>query len=282
MTLKTSILKIERSIFFNIPCYKRHCTARSTGFLMTSESTNILMIDDDASFKKLVEMRLKSFMPVISFTSFGTLTEARTFLAAEPELAFDLVILDEHLPDGRGADFLAEGWFESIAVLSVSSDTAPEIPGRTLKAGATYFLSKTSISDPLFRPLVLGIIDGNKLRRELLKSKLNSTIISTVKTLVSTLRHEINNPLGAVLGAAYLLRNHPGTSKEQREAAELVESSGKRIKHVLEQLSSAMAVESVSKSDQNVFHIPGDSPWEDGSQSPEKGTSEKNSSYQKK
>ncbi len=238
------------------------------------DGARILMIDDDASFKKLVEMRLKSFITNLSFASYGSLAEARAVLTSSSDDLFDLVILDEHLPDGRGAEFMAEGWFQNLAVLSVSSDPAPEIPGRTLQAGATYFLSKTSISEPLFHPLVMGIIDGNKLRRELLRSKLNETIMSTVKTLVSTLKHEINNPLGAVLGAAYLLRNHPGSSKEQREAAELVEASGKRIKHVLEQLSSAIAVESVRKSDQKVFHIPGDSPWEEQPKSDDKPVEE--------
>ena len=223
----------------------------------------ILIVDDDSSFKKILQMRLKSFMPQMQVTALSSLAEARTHLGEQSAQSYDLVILDEHLPDGRGVELLQENWFVDMAVLSVSSDNAPEIPGATLSAGATFFLSKVSISEPLFRPLVLGIIDRNKLQRELSRVKINQAVMDTIKTLVSTLRHEINNPLGAVLGAAYLMRVQNSATAEQQQAAELVESSGKRIKHVLDQLCEAVAVEPVTKGRHKVFHIPGDKPWEE-------------------
>lgn len=220
----------------------------------------ILIIDDDASFRKLLERRLSSFISDVTFQTFDTLGGARSYLEGAPS-EFDLVILDEHLPDGRGAELLAENRFRGLAVLSVSSDTSPDIPGSLMQKGATFFLNKKVISEPLFRPLVLGLIDRNKLQRELDKARADQERARTVSTLVATLRHEINNPLGAVLGAAYLLRNHPSASEEQRQAAELVEASGKRIKHVLDQLCEVVAIEPVLKADHAVFHIPGDKPW---------------------
>lgn len=225
-------------------------------------SSKILFIDDDEAFKKLLEVRLKSFIKEIKITKFDCLNKAREYFNQNPVLDFDLVILDEHLPDGRGVELLGEGWFAELAVLSVSSDDSPEIPGASLQAGAMYFLNKTSVSEPLFKPLVQGIIDRNKIQRELNKAKIDTAVIDTIKTLVSTLRHEINNPLGAVLGAAYLLRKDEKASEQQKEAAELVESSGKRIKHVLDQLCEAVSVEPVTKANQKVFQVPGDEPWE--------------------
>ncbi len=226
----------------------------------------VLIIDDDFSFKRVLEIRLKSFMPDALITHFGTLNEARTNLQANkdrgsPAADFDLVIIDQHLPDGHGSDFVGEGWFQDRAVLSVSSDDAPEIPGASVQAGATFFLNKRNVSEPLFRPLVLGIIDRNRMVRALEESRLSAAIVESVRTLVSTLRHEINNPLGAVLGAAYLLRTAPNATSEQKEAADLVESSGQRIKHVLEQLCKAVELAPVDKANQRVFHIPGDKPW---------------------
>jgi len=220
----------------------------------------VLIIDDDLSFKRLLELRLKSFIPELVVTHFPALTPARQFLG-QGHPAFDLVILDEHLPDGRGVELLNEGRFKDIAVLSVSSDDDPAIPGASMQAGAAYFLSKVSVSEPLFKPLVRGIIERNQMQRELTRAQMQAVVNDTVKTLVATLRHEINNPLGAVLGATYLIRHTPAGSKEQAEAADLVEASGKRIKHVLDQLCTAVEVTPVSKADQTVFHIPGDTPW---------------------
>lgn len=226
-------------------------------------SYKVLLIDDDASFRKIVQMRVKAILGEVQFEQFGSLSEAREFLRSNSDTHFDLVVLDEHLPDGRGTEFLSEGWFKDIAVLSVSSDDAPEIPGASVLAGATFFLSKVSVSEALFKPLVLGIIDRNRIQRELQQSKITETILATVQTLVSTLRHEINNPLGAVLGAAYLIRTHGTATEQQKEAANLVESSGQRIKHVLDQLCEAVELVATSKANQKVFHIPGDKPWED-------------------
>ncbi len=240
----------------------------------------IFLIDDDTSFRKLVKLKLKSFLSEPQFTEFGDLTSARAHfssLSANGEGSPDLIFLDEHLPDGRGTDLLEEEWFTDLAVLSVSSDDAPEIPGKALKAGATYFLSKKSISEPLFEPLVRGVIDRNKIQKELTLTKVKNTVIDMVRTHIGTLRHEINNPLGAVLGAAYLIEHSSEASPEQREAAQLVEKSGKRIKHVLDQICEAMdqeaEMETVLKADQHVYHIPGDEPWDEKSKtSSEKDT----------
>lgn len=226
-------------------------------------SLNIVIIDDDPSFRQLLKVRLKSFLDKPNITVFENLGEARQQL---PKLNFDeinLVILDQHLPDGSGTELLTEGLFEDLAVLSVSSDDCPTIPGASVGAGAAFFMSKNDISEPLFEPLVKGIIDRNHIGRELTRAKLEAARIDTVKTLVGTLRHEINNPLGAVLGAAYLLQNNEQATKDQKRAAELVKSSGERIKHVLDELCKAIELESVNKADQTVFHIPGDEPWED-------------------
>ena len=228
-----------------------------------STALRVLIIDDDAAFRRILEVRLRSFMPQLLVEVFERLDEARAYLEQNPEAAFDLVVLDEHLPDGRGVELLNEGWFEGQAVLSISSDDAPEIPGNLVQAGAAFFLRKVSVSEPLFKPLVLGIIDRNKLQRELQHTKLKAAITESVKTLVNTLRHEINNPLGAVLGAAYLIRTQNQVSTEQKQAAELVESSGKRIKHVLDQLSEAVALTPTTKAHQQLYHIPGDKPWDD-------------------
>lgn len=226
-------------------------------------NNQILIIDDDASFRQLLQIRLKSFVANLSVTTCSDLESARDYLEGHGDGGIDLVILDQHLPDGKGLSLLEEGWFNDIAVLSVSSDDAPEMAGASLKAGAAYFLNKRDISEPLFRPLVEGIIDRNSIKRELERSRLDAAVLDTVKTLVGTLQHEINNPLGAVLGAAYLLKNNKNASAEQKDAARLVESSGHRIKHVLQQLTEAMQLDPITKANHKVFHIPGDEPWEE-------------------
>ncbi len=227
-------------------------------------SQSVLIIEDDPQFKKLLELKLKSFLPEIVVTHFASINEARIYLKANGAKQFDLVILDQHLPDGQGLSLLQDGLFEDTAVLAVSSDDDPQIPGENLKAGAAFFLSKTHITQPLVKPLVLGIIDRNRLSRELSQARIQMAVMDSIKTLASTLQHEINNPLGAVLGGAFILKSMPNATPEQMEAADLVEQSGRRIKHVLEQIIEASSLEAINKSNTKVYQIPGDKRWEEG------------------
>ncbi len=221
----------------------------------------ILIIDDDEGFKKILQKRLSVFMNKAEFTTFSDLTSVRNHFKSNSQIAFDVVFIDEHLPDGRGKELIAEGIFKDHAVISMSSDVAPEIPGSAVLAGANYFVQKTQISQPLFQPLVKGIVERNVLSQNLAKITQEKIKMDTIKTLVSTLKHEINNPLGAVLGAAYLMKTSDAATPEQIKAAELVESSGTRITEVLNQLSDAFDIEATIKGNQEVFHVPGDSPW---------------------
>ena len=223
----------------------------------------VLVIDDDKSFGRLLELRLRSFIPDLNVTTIDTLEGARQILCSSSSSDLDLVFLDQNLPDGQGVQLLKEGLLEKCTVICVSSDETPEIPGETIRSGASFFLKKTSVAEPLFKPLVLGILERAKLEKQLNKAEVDAAILETVRTLVATLRHEINNPLGAVLGVAYLLEtSSQELSEDQKKAVKLLESSGNRIKHVLDQLCKAISVEPVQKAKQTLFHIPGDKPWE--------------------
>lgn len=226
-------------------------------------STSVILVDDDAQFRKLLEMRLRSFIGDLSITSYSTVSEARAALTNQAGADYDLVILDQHLPDGRGIELLHEDLFPDRAVLCMSSDSDPNLPGQTVLAGANYFLSKVHVAEPLFRPLIEGLIDRNRIQRELTRVRTEAKIMESVRTLVMTLKHEINNPLGALLGGAFLLTGNKSNNDEQQQAARLVEQSGQRIKHVLEQLCSAVSLDTVSKGGHAVFHVPGDKKWEE-------------------
>lgn len=222
---------------------------------------SIVLVDDDESFRTILRKRLESILAGSTFQEFGTLGKVRdTLKIGGPTI--DLVVLDQHLPDGNGIELLNEGYFNDAAVLAVSSDHDPSIPGGVIGAGAAFFLSKKNVADSLFAPLVHGLIDRAGLNRQLVALKLETATLNTVKTLVSTLRHEINNPLGGVLGGAYLLKNREGASEDEKRAAEIVEQSGQRIKHVLDELCNTISLEPVTKGGQEVFHIPGDKKWE--------------------
>ena len=229
---------------------------------MNKNSLKILIVDDDKSFRKLVELKLKSWNSSAVFEIAGTLREASDLLNRE-DSSFALIVLDQHLPDGLGPSLLSHPKTKTSAILATSSDRSPELMGNAVKAGAGHFLDKTQIKEALFLPLVEALLESKRLETELLDSKLKESRLQTVKTLISTLRHEINNPLGGVMGATYLLKIESSLlSVDQLQALKLIESSGQRIKHVLDQLCQAAEIEEVKKGQENLFQVPGDKKWE--------------------
>lgn len=223
-------------------------------------STRIFVVEDDENFKKLLELRLRAWRGDIDFISADTITSAKQKLDNETS-PFLLAVLDQHLPDGFGSELADHPKLQEAAVLAVSADLAPELPGRSVQAGAQHFLMKRQVSEALFIPLIEALIQRKLLERTLIDIRLKEYRMETIKVLLSTLRHEINNPLGAVFGAAYLFKTQSQLDDNQRKALTLIESSSNRIKHVVEQLCEAVELAEVNKGGEKVFHVPGDPPW---------------------
>ncbi len=221
----------------------------------------IFILEDDPQFRKILELRLRSWRKDLDITVAESISAAKKTLDASTT-QFSLAILDQQLPDGSGVEMLEHSALQGVPVLAVSADDSPELPANAVSAGAAHFLGKRQISAPLFIPLLEAIIRRQEVEKELLSSEIRKSRMETIRTLLGTLRHEINNPLGAVLGGAYLMRSGEDLSTEQVEAVKLIEESGKRIKHVLEQLCDTAELEEVTKGHEQVFHIPGDPAWD--------------------
>jgi len=222
---------------------------------------HVLIVEDNPAFKRIIELKLSSFLPELNTYSFSTVTQAEKYLQSEhPEL--DLALLDEHLPDGLGSSLLKNNALLDVPTLMLSSDSSPNTVSNSIEAGAAFFIDKEQLRESLFQPLVKSLITRGKIQKELTNARSQAIKLNTIRTLVSTLRHEINNPLGAVFGATYIIRTATNSTNEQIEAANLVEKSGKRIKFVLDQLCNTIEVTQAQKGTQNVFQIPGDKKWE--------------------
>lgn len=221
------------------------------------------ILEDDAAFLQILSIRLQSWKKDITLHVTKSIAEGRALLDATPE-AFSLAILDHHLPDGLGVELLNHPKLRNAAILAVSADIEPELPGNTLKAGAQHFLGKRQVTEPLFLPLLEALVERKQLEQELINTQIHRARMHSMKVMLATLRHEINNPLGAVLGGTYLLRAVGNLDPKQIEALGLIEQSGQRIKHVLQQLCEAAELSEVTKAHEQVFHVPGDNPWSEG------------------
>jgi len=219
------------------------------------EPNHILLVDDDEEYRKILELRLRGLFPGVR--SVGCRTVADALGALAPGHTFDLVIIDHHLPDGISNDILNSGKTDDTIVLIMSADESPELPGQAIQAGATFFLSKRDLSQPLLRPLICGMLERSALRKQLQLAAIDQAITQTVRTLLTTLKHEIHNPLGVGLGSLHFITSASSESISP-ETAEAMHASAVRIKEVIQKLCEEVdkgTLHTVTKSGRTVFAV---------------------------
>lgn len=223
-----------------------------------SKIYKFLIIDDDQSIRKILGLRLASFFQGCEITESEYLKDARIELEKS---SFDLVFLDQHLPDGLGVEISAEIYKKEIPIIAMSSDDSPTLPGQSILKGASTFVPKSQISNLFFLPLAASVIEKNELQKKVKNEENLGLVINTIQKLINTLKHEINNPLGAVYGAIYLLGHENISLEDKKKALDLLSQSSKRIHEVLTKLSDASSLDSVMKGKEELFHVPGDKDW---------------------
>jgi len=219
-----------------------------------------LIVEDDETFARILEIKLRGWRRDIELRIANCIAQALEYLE-DKNNSFSFVILDQHLPDGLGSVLFNHPALDGTTVLAVSADSAPDLPGKAVIAGAQHFLQKSQATEALFIPLLEALLERKALEKQLLANKLHDSELRTIKILLATLRHEINNPLGAVLGGTYLLKQKGDLLDDQIEALRLIEASSHRIKHVIDKLCETARLEEVIKGQEPVFQVPGDKPW---------------------
>jgi two-component system KDP operon response regulator KdpE len=113
----------------------------------------ILLVEDNELNRALVRAILsRTREPVLEaavLVEAGTLAEARAALAGE---AFDLVLLDMHLPDGSGqslAQELHRVGGDRPAIVALTAAVLPAEQAATIDAGCDAFLAKPYTSGQL-------------------------------------------------------------------------------------------------------------------------------------
>ncbi|MEM9736662.1 MAG: response regulator [Pseudomonadota bacterium] len=106
-----------------------------------------LMVEDSRFDRSLLRYAADRSDLAVTFTEAASLAEAKTYLAGE---AFDLVILDQSLPDGEGLtlaeEMAADPRLAAIPRLMVSGSEDTSVAERARAAGCAAFVAKQGLS----------------------------------------------------------------------------------------------------------------------------------------
>lgn len=124
------------------------------GRSLNSNTLKALIVDDEADICFLLSSILKQQQLKTSFVN--TLAAAKSALRADlPAILF----LDNHLPDGRGLDFISEvkSKYPSVKVVMITAHDGPNERRQAREEGADLFISK-----PFSREIIIDALRGLK------------------------------------------------------------------------------------------------------------------------
>lgn len=115
-----------------------------------STTANVLVIDDELD----ICMLLSSILTQNNFhTKYVTsLQDARHFLEQEDP---DIIVLDNHLPDGRGLDFISvlKEDYARDKIIMISAFDGKEENKKAIESGALDFISKPFTRDDIIHTI---------------------------------------------------------------------------------------------------------------------------------
>ena len=201
---------------------------------------NIMIVDDDATFAKAMQIRLtRSFPEARKIVIVGSAEEAIHEISASGP--FDVMILDYVIPGMSGMTFLEQlraGGFDA-AVICVSAREEYRIVQSFLRHGADDFLAKGEMfSATELEQAIRAVLEKREKESRAARERIAKERIDAIQTLVQTVHHEMNNPLAVLKLVASAIRINREMPREKlEEYLELILENVDRTSAIVEKLN---------------------------------------------
>jgi FixJ family two-component response regulator len=205
------------------------------------KSVHVLLVDDDVTFSKLIQVILKryqqrSFVVIWKDSVEGALAE----IAQNQQI--DVVITDYYFPTSNGLEFCLQldqmGRYIPIIFLTGFRDF--KLAVEAMKLGVEDFLLKDDLNETYLPRTILSILDRVHLRKQKQavekRLALAESRAQAIRELVVTVCHEFNNPLAAVKISFDLLQRqtletiHPNIMKSFENSFNTIDSEIKQLR----------------------------------------------------
>lgn len=193
---------------------------------------NILLIDDDAGDRKLMQRLLKQPHPGARIIEAASGANA----LAHTDQPVDVIFLDYLLPDGTGLDLitrLTEAWPRAVLFMTTGHGDE-EIAKSVILAGASDYVPKSSLSAEALKRMIANGLKVAEMRWRLQEQQNELRLFSDV------LIHDMRAPLRAIkfLSDQILEEYEDGDLDEVARQFELMKKSVNRTSELIERLAS--------------------------------------------
>jgi FixJ family two-component response regulator len=178
------------------------------------KSVHVLLVDDDVTFAKVVQVILKRFQQSTFVVIWKDSVEGALTEIAQNQ-GIDIIIMDYYFPTSNGLEFCLQlnqmGRFIPILFLTGYRDF--KLAVEAMKLGVEDFLLKEDLNEAHLPRTILSILDRVHIRKhkQAVEKRLAmaESRAQAIRELVVTVCHEFNNPLAAVKISFDLLQRQP-------------------------------------------------------------------------
>ena len=163
------------------------------------EIINILMVEDNDDFGKLVELYLSQH-PEYIFQLVWEKSGENGLKRLEESKNFDVILMDYNLPGMNGVEvtstLIVRGISIPVVFITVNRDF--NLAVETMKLGVEDFLVKEEISTPVLPKTIVSVLKRVRLRKELSALEISSQRIEAIQELVLGISQDLITPLDAM------------------------------------------------------------------------------------
>ena len=163
------------------------------------EHINILMIEDNDDFGKLVELYLSQH-PDFVFNLAWKKSGEEGLEEFESNSNYHVILMDYNLPGMNGVEvtstLVQRGITVPIVFITVNRDF--NLAVETMKLGVEDFLVKEEISTPVLPRTIVSVLERVRLRQQLSALEISSQRIEAIQELVLGISQDLVTPLDSM------------------------------------------------------------------------------------
>ena len=205
---------------------------------MEEKKINILLVEDNKDFAKLVQVYLRRF-DKNAFSVSWKENHAEALGELESHPGFDIVLMDYFLPGKNGLEITKEMRKRNINIpvvfLTVNKDF--DLAVDVMKVGIDDYLVKEEITSPVLPKTVLAVIEKRRLKDQLMEIEISKQRLKAIHETLAGVLKDLDAPLLEMQRTSRGLKE--GLPVEiQKNFIRIIEENVARIADKLERLRS--------------------------------------------
>ncbi len=203
-----------------------------------SEQITILLVDDDPSFAKLIELYLSQNNALgFSLTSKSNVNDALQWINQGNPC--DIIILDYYMPELKG-DALAQALIEEgklLPIIYITINKDFRLAVEAMKLGINDFLVKDEINPQVLMRTITNAIERHKLHQEFTSLEISSTRLEAIHELVMSISKDLLGPLEVMQATIHEVEQKE-LFQEYQAYIKIISSNIQRIAAKIEKLKT--------------------------------------------